>query len=144
MKRIRERFGKIRFDNVDVYLCMVRLSLVVADFILFWASRWVIPSVLTPSIAEMMSPWLRVPLAALLPGVIWEHTQDILQNYKSANLQQTSTYQKCDLDSRTSCIPWDLSYNMGSRDSFNYKHGLSWISHFSRRKLRLKSHLWST
>jgi len=42
--------------TVEVYLCMVRVSFVVAAFILFWASRWVMPSVLTPSIAVMMSP----------------------------------------------------------------------------------------
>lgn len=43
----------------------------VAHLILFWASRCVIPSVLTPSMAEMMSPWARLPPAALLPGVIY-------------------------------------------------------------------------
>lgn len=53
-----------------VYFCIERLSLMVADLILFWASRCVIPSVLTPSIAEMMSPWVKLPPAALLPGVI--------------------------------------------------------------------------
>ena len=49
---------------------MVRLSLVVAILILFWASRWLKPSVLTPSMAEIMSPWVKLPVAALLPGVI--------------------------------------------------------------------------
>merc|ERR1719167_373231 len=48
---------------------MVRASLLEADLILFWASRCVIPSVLTPSMAEMMSPCARLPLTALLPGV---------------------------------------------------------------------------
>lgn len=50
---------------------MVSVSLFVADLILFWASRCVIPSVLTPSMAEMMSPWARLPPTALLPGVIF-------------------------------------------------------------------------
>lgn len=54
-----------------VYFCIESASLLVADFILFWASRCVIPSVLTPSMAEMMSPWARLPPAALLPGVIY-------------------------------------------------------------------------
>lgn len=54
-----------------VYFCMLSVSLRVADLILFWASRCVIPSVLTPSMAEMMSPWARLPPAALLPGVIY-------------------------------------------------------------------------
>lgn len=52
------------------YFCMVRDSVLVAALILFWASRCVIPSVLTPSMDEMMSPWARLPPAALLPGVI--------------------------------------------------------------------------
>lgn len=50
---------------------MLSVSLAVADLILFWASRCVIPSVLTPSMAEMTSPWARLPPAALLPGVIY-------------------------------------------------------------------------
>lgn len=50
---------------------MVSDSLVEADLILFWASRCVIPSVLTPSMAEMMSPWAKLPPTALLPGVIY-------------------------------------------------------------------------
>lgn len=45
--------------------------MLLADLILFWASRCVIPSVLTPSMAEMMSPWARLPPTALLPGVIY-------------------------------------------------------------------------
>lgn len=49
--------------------------MLVADLILFWASRCVIPSVLTPSMAEMMSPWARLPLTALLPGVIYRRRE---------------------------------------------------------------------
>lgn len=45
--------------------------MLVADLILFWASRCVIPSVLTPSMDEMMSPWAKLPPTALLPGVIY-------------------------------------------------------------------------
>lgn len=52
------------------YFTMLSVSLLVADLILFWASRWVIPSVLTPSMAVMMSPWAKLPFTALLPGVI--------------------------------------------------------------------------
>ena len=54
-----------------IYFSMVSDSLLVAHLILFWASRCVIPSVLTPSMAEMMSPWARLPPTALLPGVIY-------------------------------------------------------------------------
>lgn len=54
------------------YFTMVSVSLVVANLILFWASRCVIPSVLTPSMAEMMSPWVKLPPTALLPGVIYK------------------------------------------------------------------------
>jgi hypothetical protein len=53
-----------------VYFCMVRASLLEAILILFCASRCVMPSVLRPSIDVMMSPWTRLPPAALLPGVI--------------------------------------------------------------------------
>jgi len=53
------------------YFCMVSDSLVEPDLILFWASMCVIPSVLTPSMAEMMSPWDKLPPTALLPGVIY-------------------------------------------------------------------------
>lgn len=53
-----------------VYFCIESVSLLVAALILFWASRWVIPSVVTPSMAEMMSPWVRLPPDALLAGVI--------------------------------------------------------------------------
>lgn len=59
------------FSVLVVYFSMVSDSLLVADLILFWASRCVIPSVLTPSMAEMMSPWARLPPTALLPGVIY-------------------------------------------------------------------------
>lgn len=52
------------------YLTMLSVSLLAAILILFWASRWVMPSVLTPSMAVMMSPWARLPFTALLPGVI--------------------------------------------------------------------------
>lgn len=54
---------------------MVSVSLFVADLILFWASRCVIPSVLTPSMAEMMSPCARLPPTALLPGVIYRERE---------------------------------------------------------------------
>lgn len=59
------------WDLLATYFIMVSVSLFVADLILFWASRCVIPSVLTPSMAEMMSPWARLPPTALLPGVIY-------------------------------------------------------------------------
>lgn len=59
----------------NTYLTMVRDSLLLADLILFCASRCVIPSVLTPSMAEMMSPWARLPLTALLPGVIYRRRE---------------------------------------------------------------------
>lgn len=58
------------FCVLVAYFTMVSVSLLVADLILFWASRCVIPSVLTPSMAEMMSPWAKLPPTALLPGVI--------------------------------------------------------------------------
>lgn len=41
-----------------------------ADLILFWASKWVMLSVLTPSMATTRSPWFICDCAALLPGVI--------------------------------------------------------------------------
>lgn len=53
----------------------------VADLILFWASRCVIPSVLTPSMAEMMSPWARLPPTALLPGVIYRGERGVGGNH---------------------------------------------------------------
>lgn len=58
------------------YFCIVSVSLFVADLILFWASRCVNPSVLTPSMAVMMSPWARLPPAALLAGVIWRRRRN--------------------------------------------------------------------
>lgn len=54
-----------------VYFSMERFSLFMEDLILFWASMCVIPSVLTPSMAEMTSPWAMLPPAALLPAVIY-------------------------------------------------------------------------
>ncbi|TNN45491.1 hypothetical protein EYF80_044308 [Liparis tanakae] len=39
------------------------------------ARLWVIPSVPTPSMATMTSPWTRLPSAALLPGVICPDTE---------------------------------------------------------------------
>lgn len=54
-----------------VYFSMVSASVLEADLILFWASMCVIPSVVTPSMAEMMSPWAKLPPTALLPGVIY-------------------------------------------------------------------------
>lgn len=65
------RFVGVCFIVPVAYFTMLSVSLLVADLILFWASRCVIPSVLTPSIAEMMSPWVRLPPTALLPGVIY-------------------------------------------------------------------------
>lgn len=53
------------------YLLMVSARLYLAILILFWASRWVIPSVLMPSMATMTSPGTRLHCAALLPGVIY-------------------------------------------------------------------------
>lgn len=66
-------------------------SLVVAALILFWASRCVIPSVATPSMAEMMSPWARVPPAALLPGVICGRVDQHIRTTETNSLRTIKT-----------------------------------------------------
>lgn len=85
-----------------IYFSMVSDSLLVAHLILFWASRCVIPSVLTPSMAEMMSPWARLPPTALLPGVIYgggqqtrsrsERRQENSSGHTHANLKNICGY----------------------------------------------------
>lgn len=72
---------------VRLDFCMVSDSLLVANLILFWASRCVIPSVLTPSMAEMMSPWARLPPTALLPGVILEMVSGMLKSFPPCSLK---------------------------------------------------------
>lgn len=66
----RLSLGTHRVEIIPTYFCRVRLRLWVADLILFWASRWVMLSVLTPSMATTRSPWFICDCAALLPGVI--------------------------------------------------------------------------
>merc|ERR1719419_1858539 len=63
-------------------LCMVSASWEVAHLILFWASRCV-----TPSVAEIMSPWARLPPAALLPGVILEMVSGMLKSFPPCSLK---------------------------------------------------------
>lgn len=57
-------------------LSMVRQSLLVESFILFWASQCSMSLAGTPSMARMTSPGHRLAMEALLPGVIWERVTD--------------------------------------------------------------------
>lgn len=54
---------------VTAYFCRVRVRLLVQLLILFWASRWFMPSVAMPSMDRTMSPTVMPPLAALPPSV---------------------------------------------------------------------------
>lgn len=56
------------------YLCRVRLSWPVQALILFWASKWFMPSVEMPLMDRMMSPTLILALAALPPSVSCKET----------------------------------------------------------------------
>lgn len=94
---------------------MVRAILKVADLILFWASRCVIPSVLTPSIATMMSPWFRLLNAALLPGVIChkKHLNEILMGHHihEHNIFTSNRKVKMYLLTNFSCLwLWSIAF----------------------------------
>lgn len=54
---------------VVAYFCRVRLRLPVQLLILFWASRWFMPSVAMPSMDRTTSPTVMPPLAAFPPSV---------------------------------------------------------------------------
>lgn len=82
------------WDLLATYFTMVSVSLFVADLILFWASRCVIPSVLTPSMAEMMSPWARLPPTALLPGVIYRGERERGGSLGLAQIPQGTQQEK--------------------------------------------------
>lgn len=62
-------FGRAECSTVS-YLLMMSVSSWVHVLILFWASIWVMNSVLSPLIDKMVSPGHRSPWAALLPDVI--------------------------------------------------------------------------
>lgn len=73
------------------YLCRVRLSWPVQALILFWASRWFMPSVEMPLMDKMMSPTLILALAALPPSVSCKETH-------------THNNNKCIKEARSGCI----------------------------------------
>lgn len=57
------------------YLCRVMFKLPVHALILFCASRWVIPSVLIPSMVRTTSPIPTCARAALPPSLSWNSTR---------------------------------------------------------------------
>lgn len=57
------------------YFCRVKLRLPVQLLILFWASRWFMPSVAMPSMDRTMSPTAMPPLTAFPPSVSCRNTQ---------------------------------------------------------------------
>ncbi len=57
------------------YFCRVRLRLPVQLLILFWASRWFMPSVAMPSMDRTMSPTAMPPFAAFPPSVSCKGTK---------------------------------------------------------------------
>lgn len=62
------------------YFCRVRLRLPVQLLILFWASRWFMPSVAMPSMDRTVSPTVMPPLAALPPSVSCRDRKKKLMN----------------------------------------------------------------
>lgn len=65
------------------YLSIARTISSMQPLILFWASRWVMPSVGSPSIARIMSPMHKLAWAALLPGVTWQSNKSVLPQWNA-------------------------------------------------------------
>ena len=63
------------------YFCRLRLRLPLQLLILFWASRWFIPSVAMPSMDRTMSPTAIPPLAAFPPSVSYRNQKQHRLNY---------------------------------------------------------------
>lgn len=61
--------------EVIAYFCNVRLRSPVQFLILFWASRWFMPSVEMPSMERTRSPIATPPLAAFPPSVSCRNTK---------------------------------------------------------------------
>ncbi|TNN68415.1 hypothetical protein EYF80_021336 [Liparis tanakae] len=91
------------------YFCMVSDSLVEPDLILFWASMCVIPSVLTPSMAEMMSPWDKLPPTALLPGVIYGEAKRAVLGRRNAEIQTAEVLRQTVMTPQASVFYVNLS-----------------------------------
>lgn len=119
-------------------LSMVRQSLLVESFILFWASQCSMSLAGTPSMARMTSPGHRLAMEALLPGVIWERVTEepspldlkVLWNilYRYVSYWQNFWGKMAFIYYLLTVISWGLMCSMNKEENSNKASFYIWLS----------------